>query len=123
LKTLLTVTAIVEGATGLAFLVAPDLVISVLLGSTLVEPTGILVSRLTGIALVSLTILCWMYRNEEHHAGGVVKTILFYNVAAAALLVYAGVSGFSALAVWPVALLHVGMAAWCIKILRKGNQS
>lgn len=119
MKTLLTVTAIIEGTTGLALLFAPALVVSVLLGSSLVEPTGILVGRLTGIALISLTIMCWMYRNEEHSAGGVVKGLVFYNVAAGVLLVYAWVSGFPGLAIWPVALLHAGMAGWCTKLLQK----
>jgi hypothetical protein len=119
LKTLLTATVIFEGATGIALLFAPALVVSVLLGSSLVEPTGILVGRLTGLALISLTIMCWIYRNEEHHAGGVVKSLAFYNVAAAALLVYASTIGFSGLALWAVVLLHAGMAVWCMKALQK----
>ena len=119
MKTVLTATAIFEGTTGIALLLAPAFVVSALLGSSLVEPTGILVGRLTGIALISLTIICWMYRNEEYHAGGVVKSLLFYNVAAAALLVYAGTTGFSGLALWAVVLLHAGMAVWCIKALQK----
>jgi len=119
LKTLLSLTAILEGTTGLALLFAPALVVSILLGSSLVEPSGILVGRLTGLALISLTIICWLYRGEEYHAGGVVKVLLFYNVATTVLLVYAGASGFPGLAIWPVSLLHAGMAIWCMKVLWK----
>ena len=119
MKTLLTVTAILEGSTGAALLFAPALAVSVLLGSSLAEPTGIVLGRLAGVALISLTITCWTYRNEEHNAGGVVKSLLFYNIAAAALLVYAGANGFPGLAIWPVSLLHAAMAVWCIKSLQK----
>jgi hypothetical protein len=119
LKTLLSLTAILEGTTGLALLFAPALVVSILLGSSLVEPSGILVGRLTGLALISLTIMCWLYRGEENHAGGVVKVVLFYNVATATLLVYAGTSGFPGVAIWSVSLLHAGMAIWCMTLLRK----
>jgi len=117
LKKLLTVTVVFEAATGLGLLFAPTRVVSVLLNSSLAEPSGILVGRLAGTALISIAIMCWLYRNEEH-AGGVVKAVLFYNVAAAALLVYA-TSGFSAWALWAVALLHAGMAMWCIRALQK----
>jgi hypothetical protein len=118
LKALLKVTAILEATTGLALVVTPALVVSILLGSSLVESSGILLGRLAGTALISIAAMCWMYRNEER-AGGVVKALLFYNVAAAALLVYAGSSGFLGLALWAVAVLHVGMAVWCTKLLQK----
>jgi hypothetical protein len=119
LKKLLTLTAFIEGATGLALLVSPSLVVSVLLDSSLVEPAGILVGRLTGASLLSLTIICWQYRNGEHHAKGVVKALLFYNVAAAGLLLYAGISGFSGLIFWAVSVLHVVMAVWCMNLVRQ----
>jgi len=118
LKKLLAVTVVFEASTGLGLLFAPARVVSVLLNSSLVEPSGILVGRLAGAALISIAIMCWLYRNVEH-AGGVVKALLFYNVAAAALLVYAGTSGFSGWALWAVALLHAGMAMWCTRALQK----
>jgi len=119
LKKLLTLTALVEGATGLALLVSPALVVSILLGDSLVEPAGILVGRLTGIALLSVTIMCWLFRNDKHPARGVVKALLFYNVAAAGLLLYAGISGFSGPILWAVSVLHVVMGVWCMNSVRQ----
>src|SRR5688572_2782029 len=78
LKTLLTATFLIETPTGLALLVAPAFVVSTLLNSSLGEPSGILLGRLAGVALISLSITCWTYRNEKH-GEGVLKAILFYN--------------------------------------------
>jgi len=119
LKKLLTVTFIFEGATGLALLIVPNIVVSVLLATTLNESAGIFVSRLTGVALITLSIVCWLYRNSEHHGSGIIKAMLFYNIAAAALLVVASVNGLSGIGIWPAALLHTVLAAWCTKCLRK----
>jgi hypothetical protein len=118
LKTLLTITAIFEGITGLALIVVPALVVSVLLGAPLVDPAGLLVSRLTGIALISLTIMCWVHRDKEDQANGAAKAMVFYNIAVAALLVYAWMNGFRGLGIWPASVLHVGLAVWCIKSLQ-----
>jgi hypothetical protein len=118
LKTLLKVTFVFEAATGLGLLFAPAQVVSILLNSSLVEPSGILLGRLAGAALISIAIMCWMYSYKEH-AGGVVKALLFYNVAAAALLVYALSGGFAGLPLWAVTLLHAGMAVWCVTLLQK----
>ena len=118
MKTLLTTTFFFDAATGLGLLFAPALVVSVLLNAPLVDPSGILLGRLAGTALISIAMICWMYRNEDQPAD-VVKALLFYNVAAAALLVYAGASGFSGSALWAVAILHAGMATWCMTLLQR----
>lgn len=118
MKKLLFVTALFEGATGLALLVVPSVFVSLLLNTTLEESSGLLLGRLAGLALISLSIMCWLSRTEQT-ASGIVKAMVFYNVAAAALLVYSFINGFSGLALWPAVLMHIGMAMWCIKILVK----
>jgi len=117
LKKLLTLTAIFEGTTGLALLIAPNFVVSFLLGTTVHEPVGIFMSRLPGVALITLSIICWLYRNNEHHSSGIVKALLFYNSVSTVLLVIASVNGFSGIGIWPAALLHVVLSGWCIKTL------
>jgi hypothetical protein len=117
MKKLLTVTSIFEGVTGLALMTAPTLVVSLLLGAPLVEPAGIFVCRLTGASLLTLAMVCWLNKSELQ-ASGLVKALLFYNVAAAFLLVYASLNGFPGLGIWPASLLHFGLAAWCIKYLQ-----
>lgn len=118
MKRLLTITAIFEGTTGLALMSVPSLFIMVLFGEKLVEPVGIMISRLAGAALLTLAIICWFYRKESD-AIVIVKAMLLYNIAASALLVYASLIGFSGLGLWPTVLLHIGLALWCIQILKK----
>lgn len=118
MKRLLTITSIFEGITGLALLSVPSLFVMLLLGDKLVEPAGILISRLAGVALFSLAIICWFFRNVPD-ALVIVRTMLLYNVAAFALLVYASLMGFSGLGLWPAVLAHIGLALWCIQTLKK----
>jgi len=128
MKTLLTATAAVETATGLALLGLPSLVVSLLLGGSLETPAALVVARVTGEALLSLGTACWLARNDEKSraAVGLVAAILLYNVAAVAVLAYAGLgAGLSGAGLWPAVLIHVALAVWCIARLRtrQMNQS
>jgi hypothetical protein len=97
----------------------PELVISLLFGTELNEIEAIFVSRLTGVALITLSIICWIFRNAGQSASEIIKAMLFYNVAATALLVLAWMSGFSGVGIWPASLMHVALAVWCLKNLRE----
>lgn len=118
MKRLFTLTAIFEGITGLALMSVPSLFVMILLGEKLVEPAGIMISRLAGAALLSLAIIYWLYRKVPD-ALLIVKAMLLYNVAASVLLVYASLIGFSGLGLWPAVLLHIGLALWCVQSLKK----
>jgi len=121
MKSLLIVTAAAETATGLALLGLPSLVVSLLLGGSLDTPAALVVARITGAALLSLGVACWLVRNDEKSRGavGLVKAMMLYNVAAVAILAYAGVgAGMSGVGLWPAVLLHAVLAAWCIARLR-----
>ena len=116
-KILLLVFALVEAATGLALLVMPAVAASLLLGAPLDTPAGLVVGRIAGAALLSLAIVCWQLSNGERGgvATGVVSAILFYNAAAAAILVYAGVRlKLQSTLLWPAIVLHWFLAAWCL---------
>jgi hypothetical protein len=121
LKNLLTLTAIFEGITGIALIIVPGFVVSLLLGTVLNEPAGIFVSRLAGVALMTFGIICWLHRNNLPGALGTVKALTFYNIAAAVLLLVAFINGCSGVALWPALLLHVGLAIWCLKTSIKVN--
>ncbi len=121
MKNLLTVTAVIEGVTGLLLVVVPSLVAKLLLGSSLDGAVPLTVARLTGLALLTVTVACWLARLDEgtRAANGVVTAMLLYNVGTALLLIYAGVGlRLSGICLWPAVLLHALMAAWCIMQLR-----
>jgi hypothetical protein len=75
---------------------------------------------MAGASLITLAIVCWLSRNNGRYATGIVKAMLFYNIAAIAVLVYAALGlHFSGMGLWPAVLAHVGLAAWCMASLRK----
>lgn len=116
MKLLLIISAVVEATAGLALLVAPSAAVSILLSAPLDTPTGLVVGRIGGAALVALAVACWQARNGERGSpsSGVVAAMCFYNFAAAIVLVYAGIrlelrSPF----LWPTIVLHLCLGAWC----------
>ena len=120
MKLLLMVTTVVEGAVGLGLFVMPAVLVPMLLGSPIDTPTGMVAARLAGAAILALAVCCWQARNSEHSGAGlgVVTAMLFYNVAAAAVLVYAGVRlGLQSPYIWPIIVLHSVMALWCAAVV------
>jgi hypothetical protein len=96
----LAIAAIAEAATGLALLVVPSLVGSLLLGA---ELTGVSVpvARVTGIALVALAVACWPGRTA-------LCGMLTYSVLATAFLAYVGIRGhWVGPLLWPVVVVHL----------------
>ncbi len=120
-KILFIITAIIEGATGLALMVSPSLVAVLLLGESLTTAAGMTVARVAGAALVALAIACWQARSDTRSraARGLVTAMLFYNAAAAMVLAYAGVGlKLFGIALWPAVLLHTVLAILCIASLQ-----
>ena len=58
MKKVLILAAVGEGATGLALLIVPSLVAKLLLGAELAG-VAVIVARVAGIALISLSVACW----------------------------------------------------------------
>jgi hypothetical protein len=125
MKRLLTLTAIIEAATGLGLVAVPSVVVRLLLGSPLDESASVLLGRVAGAALLALGVACWLARDETQSraARGLVAAMLLYNVATVAVLAFAGIGlRLHGLALWPAVILHAVMAVWCVACLRRGPQ-
>ena len=123
-RTLLIVTALVETPIGLMLLVSPALVVAFLLGVSLDAPAALIVGRIAGAALLSLSGACWLARDDgpTRARRGLVAALLLYNCAAGAVLADAGAGGRSVgVLLWPAVALHAGLALWCIATLRSGQ--
>jgi hypothetical protein len=124
MKNLLVVTALLEAVTGLALIVSPSLLVSLLAGAALDTPGGLLAARVAGAALLSLGLACWLARDDgrSRAARGLVAAMLLYNVVAVAVLVFAGFGlKLSAIGLWPAVFLHIVLAVWCIACFRRVN--
>lgn len=124
-RLLFIVTAVFEVATGLALLVSPALTVAILIGAPFDTPADSVVGRVAGAALLALGVACWLARNDEHAraATGLIVSMLLYNVAAAAVLAYAGVGlRLFGIGLWPAVVLHSLMAVWCFANVAPGRK-
>lgn len=120
MKTLLTITAILEAGTGLALLAAPSVLGSVLLGATLDAPAALAVARIAGAALISLGLACWGASKDpgSRAARGIIAAMLVYNCGAVAVFLYAAMGqGLRGIGLWPATILHAAFAIWCVACL------
>ena len=121
MKGLLVTTAALEAATGIALLLQPLVVISLLLGVSLDSQGGIALARICGAALLSLGLACWFARNDgqTRPGRGLIAAMLAYNLIVAAILAHAGLGlGMTGIGLWPAAGGHVALAVWCVASLR-----
>jgi hypothetical protein len=113
---LLLVTAVVEGATAAALLAVPALPIALLLGVEQPAPEALFIGRVTGAALLSFSVACVAGWGESRGSArlGLLLAVLNYDVAAAALLLYAGLTWAAVgVALWPAVAVHLALAVWC----------
>ena len=121
-RTLLIVTAVVETAIGLTLLSSPSVVARLLLGASLDGPAALIVGRMTGAALLSLGVACWLAREDgASRAGrGLLAAMLLYNAAAIAVLANAGAGvRLAGILLWPTVALHAALAVWCLTSRRR----
>jgi hypothetical protein len=121
MKTLHTATAMIELGAGLALLCFPSATVMLLVGAPLEAAPALTVGRVGGAGLLALGVACWLARGDTHsHAArGLIAAMLLYNVAAVAVLGFAGIGfGLHGLALWPAVILHAVMTVWCFEWLR-----
>ena len=125
MKRFLTLTAIIEAATGLGLIAAPAVVVRLLLGAE-ISGASIPLGRVAGVALLALGVACWLasYDTQSCAARGVVTAMVLYNLGAVVIL---GVTGIQSqpvgIALWPAVILHAVMAVWCVACLRRSPQT
>jgi hypothetical protein len=118
---LLTFTAIAEAATGVALIVVPSLVARLLLGAEL-SGVAVVVGRVAGVALLSLGIACWPGHDAAGKRSPALWGMLIYNSLATLIFFYLINGGqFVGPLLWPAALLHWGLAGWCVACVRRGR--
>ena len=119
MKLLLAVTALLEGATGLGLVIIPSFLISILLGTSLADSSAMIICRLTGGALITIAVACWLSRYDVRPSL-MVKVMLGYNFFCIILLIYAVlVERIYGPGLWPVVLLHFALLIWCLSALRQ----
>ena len=121
MKRFLTLTAIIEAATGLALIGVPAIVVRLLLGAE-ISGASIPLGRVAGAALLALGVACWLARDDTQSRAtrGLIVAMLMYNLIATAVLAFAGIGlGLHGVALWPAVILHAAMAIWCVTSLRR----
>jgi hypothetical protein len=116
-KCFLIATAVIESGAGLALLCFPSVAVALLLGEPFDTPAALTVTRVGAAGLLTLGVACWLARRDalSRDARGLADAMAFYNVAAVAVLAYAGIGlGLHGMALWPAVALHTVMVAWCI---------
>jgi hypothetical protein len=112
------VSAVMEVGAGVALLAAPALAIRLVFGSSGTE-AEVALGRLAGAALLSLGAACWLARHDGVSAASsaLVSGMLTYNAAVVALVLTGSLGPIGPL-LSGAALLHGGMAVWCLLLLR-----
>lgn len=115
MKNLLTAEALVETGAGVVVLVLPVPAVSLLLGARLESAAAVVITRVAGVALLSLGVICWGARAQPGASRSVVGGMIVYNFAVAGVLVYAFFgAGLSGLGLWPAVILHLALGVVCV---------
>jgi hypothetical protein len=123
MKSYLTYSSIIEALTGLGLLIAPSKVVLLLLETELSGSLEIILAMIAGAAIFSLALTCWLSRADAA-APVAIKTLLFYNFAVAAILLYGAVGlGFKSPALWLVIIFHFLQTVVGILIINKKSKA
>jgi|SRR3954453_19134377 len=119
-KLLLVVMALVEVGTGAALLFAPSLVVELLLGETLSSSQSVVLGQITGAALISIGLACWLVSNGgSSEQKQLLRSMLLYNLAVSVLLIHAAIKfTLVGIGLMPGVVLHSVIAFWCVVALR-----
>jgi hypothetical protein len=111
-----------EALAGLALMAFPSMAVFFLTGQRLDGPSGVVLGRIAGVALLALGISCWEARKESQNraAIGLIFALLIYDISVVLILLYARfASGLLGIGLWPAVALHSGLGIWSLLCLRK----
>lgn len=119
-KLLLTVMALLEVGTGAALLFAPSLVVESLLGEPLSSSQSVVLGQITGAALISIGLACWLVSDSgQSEQKQLLRSMLLYNAAVPAILIYATIRlNLQGPGLVPGVILHMLLALSCFSALR-----
>jgi hypothetical protein len=105
MKKLLALAAVGEGATGVALVIYPRIVVWLLVGAE-ITGAGIMMSRIAGISLIALGLACLPNRD----AGSLISPLrgmLTYSLLGTLYLFYLGIGGeWVGKLLWPAVVVH-----------------
>ena len=109
-----------EAGAGAALLLAPDLAIQLVFGSS-GTAAAVSLGRRAGGARMSLGVACWLARHDTSAGSrALVSGMLTYNAAVVALVLTGSLGPLGPMLAG-LSLLHGGMAVWCLLLLRKSR--
>ena len=117
MKLLFLTTAAIEAGAGLALLGVPTRFAQLLFAAPLEGAVALTVARVGGMGLLTLAVAAWFASHDSQScaARGLASAMVLYNLGAALVLGAMGLrSATVGVALWPIVLLHAGMAAWCV---------
>jgi hypothetical protein len=105
-KKLLALTALSEAALGVVMLVYPPIVARLLFGAELAG-AGVVMGRVTGIALIALGLACWPGSDAERSLSRALWGMLCYSLLATLYLAYLGIRReWVGSLLWPAVAVH-----------------
>jgi hypothetical protein len=121
LAKLLRLAVVLEIATGLAMIVDPALVVTLLAGKG-DAGEAMPLARFPGIALVALGLACWPAQWSAAGALSAWRGMLFYNAGVALFLAWLFFVGhIGGILLWPGVVLHAIMAALLVRARPKAE--
>jgi hypothetical protein len=106
MKRVLALAAVSEAALGLVLLVYPTIVVRLLLGAE-IAGAGITVSRVAGIALLSLGVACWPGSETGSGSSRPLLAMLCYSLLVTLYLAFLGITGGQVGSLlWPAVAVH-----------------
>ncbi|MBL0371323.1 hypothetical protein JJB09_04720 [Rhizobium sp. KVB221] len=118
-RSLLSLFAIAEGATGLGLLVVPSILFALLFGKRLETPEILVIGRICGAALLAVATASWGARNDNGGQGTLrlLVGVTLYNCLATVLLAYSAVAlAMTGILLWPAVLYHAATSLWCLLV-------